>query len=75
MHPPPALEFRAVTFTWAGRTAPALNGVSLQRGVLRIVKGEKPKAREIVTGPRIGITQAIDWPLRFYLDGSPWVSR
>ena len=53
----------------------ALNGVSLQRGVLRIVKGEKPKAREIVTGPRIGITQAVDWPLRFYLDGSPWVSR
>jgi DNA-3-methyladenine glycosylase len=53
----------------------ALNGVSLQRGVLRIVEGEKPKAREIVTGPRIGITQAMDWPLRFYLEGSPWVSR
>ena len=53
----------------------ALNGVSLQRGVLRIVKGEKPKAREIVTGPRIGITQATDWPLRFYLDKSPWLSR
>lgn len=53
----------------------ALNGVSLQRGVLRIVEGKKPRAREIVTGPRIGITQAMDWPLRFYLDGSPWVSR
>lgn len=53
----------------------ALNGVSLQRGVLRIVEGKKPRAREIVTGPRIGITQAIDWPLRFYLDGSPWISR
>jgi DNA-3-methyladenine glycosylase len=24
--------------------------------------------------PRIGITKAADWPLRFVLDGSPWVS-
>ena len=52
-----------------------LNGVSLQRGLLRIVKGTKPKAGDIVTGPRIGITQAADWPLRFYLRDSPWVSR
>jgi DNA-3-methyladenine glycosylase len=51
-----------------------LNGVSLQRGVLRIVQGTKPKAGDIVTGPRIGITQAADWPLRFYLKDSPWVS-
>ena len=52
-----------------------LNGASLQRGVLRIVEGTKPKRGEIVTGPRIGITQATDWPLRFYLRDSPWVSR
>ena len=53
----------------------ALNGASLQRGLLRIVEGRKPPRREIATGPRIGITQATDWPLRFYLEGSPWVSR
>jgi DNA-3-methyladenine glycosylase len=53
----------------------ALNGVSLQRGVLRIVAGKKPKPGDIATGPRIGITQATDWPLRFYLKDSPWVSR
>ncbi|HEX9217324.1 MAG TPA: DNA-3-methyladenine glycosylase [Gemmatimonadales bacterium] len=53
----------------------ALNGISLQRGVLRIVGGSQPKRSEIMTGPRIGITEAADWPLRFYLKDSPWVSR
>ncbi|MFN2570411.1 MAG: DNA-3-methyladenine glycosylase [Gemmatimonadales bacterium] len=53
----------------------ALNGVSLQRGLLRIVDGPAPRKGAIVAGPRIGITQAIDWPLRFYLKDSPWVSR
>jgi DNA-3-methyladenine glycosylase len=52
-----------------------LNGVSLQRGRLRILEGTPPSKRDIGVGPRIGITQATDWPLRFYLKGSPWVSR
>jgi DNA-3-methyladenine glycosylase len=52
-----------------------VNGVSLQHGRLRIVDGPVPKKSEIVIGPRIGITQAADWPLRFYLKNSPWVSR
>jgi DNA-3-methyladenine glycosylase len=29
----------------------------------------------IATTPRIGITKAADWPLRFCLAGSPWTSR
>ena len=55
----------------------SVNGASLQRGPLQIVDGGGPPPRksEIVVGPRIGITQATDWPLRFYLKDSPWVSR
>jgi DNA-3-methyladenine glycosylase len=37
-----------------------------------------PRAWEesrIAVSPRIGITKAADWPLRFYLAGSPWTSR
>jgi DNA-3-methyladenine glycosylase len=53
----------------------SLNGAVLQRGPLRILEGEIPQKNAIACGPRIGITQAIDWPLRFYLKDSAWVSR
>ena len=54
----------------------ALNGLSLQRSPLQIVKnGMAPRRTAVITGPRIGITRATDWPLRFYLKDSPWVSR
>ncbi|MGH7528937.1 MAG: DNA-3-methyladenine glycosylase, partial [Gemmatimonadales bacterium] len=54
----------------------ALNGRSLARGPLWIVgagNGAGTRAR-IVRGPRVGITRATDWPLRFLLRDSPWVS-
>ena len=38
------------------------------------VRTAEPPA-EIVVTPRIGITKAADWPLRFVVEGSPWVSR
>src|SRR2546428_3862991 len=51
-----------------------LDGVSLQRGPLRIVRGPARQRLDIITTPRIGITRARNWPLRFFIGGSPWVS-
>jgi len=42
-----------------------LNGARLQKGVLRIVRNRLWRREVIVKGPRVGITRALDWPLRF----------
>jgi DNA-3-methyladenine glycosylase len=34
----------------------------------------RPSAAEIRTGPRVGISRAADWPLRFWLAGDAYVS-
>jgi DNA-3-methyladenine glycosylase len=52
-----------------------MNGVPLNRGDLRILSGSPGTGEEIVTSPRIGITKAAEWPLRFCLAGSKWLSR
>jgi len=52
-----------------------LNGAALQRGPLRIVRLPAAPPRRIVTTPRIGITRAVDWPLRYLLGDSVWVSK
>jgi DNA-3-methyladenine glycosylase len=40
-----------------------------------VVAGPPLPAADIVATPRIGITRAVDWPLRFMVRGSPWLSR
>jgi DNA-3-methyladenine glycosylase len=47
----------------------------LQEPPLQISSGEPVPDHRVVTGPRIGVTRAVDWPLRFYITDCPFVSR
>jgi len=52
------------------------NGLSVITGPIRFYRprpGEK--AGPVRVTPRVGITQAADWPLRYFLEGNPFVSR
>jgi DNA-3-methyladenine glycosylase len=51
------------------------SGAPLHRGQLRIVRDAAARRVRSSAGPRIGISRARDWPLRFVVVGSPWVSR
>jgi DNA-3-methyladenine glycosylase len=51
------------------------DGVSLTRGRLRVLRNPSRQRFGIIVTPRIGITRAADWPLRFLVEDSPWVSR
>ncbi|NUQ21034.1 MAG: DNA-3-methyladenine glycosylase [Gemmatimonadaceae bacterium] len=52
----------------------AHNGGWLDEPPVRILAGEPVADADVVVTPRIGITQAADWPLRFFVDGNPFVS-
>lgn len=60
----------------------SLNGLDMTKSTTRETKiwiEESPKMKsKIITRPRIGIEskgEAAKWPLRFYLEGNPFVSR
>jgi DNA-3-methyladenine glycosylase len=53
----------------------ALDGHPLDRAPLLIAPGEPVDDQAIGRGPRIGVTRAADWPLRFFVRGNPHVSR
>jgi DNA-3-methyladenine glycosylase len=53
----------------------AVNGRSLAAPPLAVYSGAPVPRGSILTTPRIGITKAADWPLRFVLKDSAFASR
>jgi DNA-3-methyladenine glycosylase len=51
------------------------NGADLSRDPFLILAAEEGARPEVVTGPRVGITKAVERPWRFCAAGSPFVSR
>jgi DNA-3-methyladenine glycosylase len=52
-----------------------LNGADVTRGPLTVHPPDQETPFEIGVSPRIGIKHCVDWPLRFFVKGSPFVSR
>jgi DNA-3-methyladenine glycosylase len=52
-----------------------LDGAGMSDGGVTVVSQGHGSPPAIVTTPRIGITKAAEWPLRFTIAGSTWISR
>jgi DNA-3-methyladenine glycosylase len=52
-----------------------LYGKDATAGPLTVREWQPAEPQEIAVGPRIGIRECPDWPLRFWIRGSPSVSR
>jgi DNA-3-methyladenine glycosylase len=52
-----------------------LDGRKMHRGAVRVFSPDVEEDPAILVTPRIGITKAADWPLRFVLRDTAWASR
>ncbi len=52
-----------------------MNGTSLRNGPIVIRSGEPVSDADVIVTPRIGITQAAEWPLRYLVRDDPYVSK
>ena len=51
------------------------NGLRLDAPPLTILRDQPVPDNKVRVSPRIGITRAADWPLRWHIADNPWVSR
>jgi len=51
------------------------NGCDVTRGPLVVRRPYGQSRYSIAVGPRVGIARCSDWPLRFYIQDNPFVSR
>jgi DNA-3-methyladenine glycosylase len=51
------------------------NGVALGHGHLSVLRGGLSAEERVATSGRVGLTRGHEMPLRYYLEGNPYVSR